>query len=1557
MAYVEQNLQRYDIFGVVETHLQQSEIPQQRSHLKRMGLNSAFTAAQPYKKIQKAGGATIFSKQRLAMIDKVSSNSPLLDGTSPWDWTAVSVPFAGIDVVFVTAYMISSLGCKGDNLTKLFQLSGWLSMITAPWLVLGDWNSPPEHLAKSGVLQNLNCHIIRPHQVDITCNVGPGALLDYGIMSTSLQWITGSLHPVICPWKTHLGLTIGIHRDPPQVNIRTLSGPNDFALPRLTSRLRTKLTHLMQISCTWKQAEIQADAYAAQNPCAPTHFTRRSIAYKLTNEQATSMGHTYMQWLTTMEIYLAANFSTMGLPHHDVSAYVGRGRGPVFTIIPLTDLKRYQHKWTDKKLDILSRIHTNLSFIYTLRFRRHGHQQRCNAIQQLLRLLDTFPGIESGEDCDLFEEHQALATLRGIRDADDNAVRAVTGYVAQRLKQQQASAYRDARASFADWAAAGQNDSRLFRWLKDDPNQPVLAQQLVHCGHVSAQPLVMMKARANTWMKLWGRDDSRAADVIHEMVQLRTRIESQAHVDSCTVDFSIEHLDTLLDTFDDGTATGADRTRPAHYKFLPRVAKEQLLRMFSAWHRRLAFPWQLLLNIIAMLPKPSGTGERPICLEPFLVRLFMKFFKKYGSGWAETHHGFWDDAIAGSSALKAALFRAVDNEAAHRSGFVVAEGLWDVDKFYDSFDLSVLIQKATNDVCCNWSDVEDASIDDCYDLRLLHMCGITYLASRVIRVADCYGEPLAPSASILQGGGQANNMAKIILHGLLRRWHESYRPSTLRQYVDDLTQRTVGTASFVLQHFPRGASALIAGMTDLRFNMSTKSSLVVSDRETGRRLSNAMSSQGAQISWMPMARDLGVGNAGGAKRTTKIFNSRMANATPRFHKARNLAKRGVRTCSLINASAMRKATWSHQVFGVCPSLLRRLRASAARALPEYRNGACTTTILAIAMDRQDPAISLRLEIIDSWLDLWKSHPQRRSIWKKSWESAYTALLKLRPKARWRLVTGGISALICTLLDMAWDPKSADRWTSDDGVIWGLTGEPCDEVTMHCEIEKSIRRQLWKKAALHHNGQGLDIGVYLAPLTSYVRFLRKAGKHLEASILTIAASAGLWTNLRCYEAGYISTGKPVCELCGAFPPDEFHRIWECIGHQHDPIWDKTKHLARVANRDRAALWTRGLIPHDWFDDFTPAPDHAFLHWHGALADIELPIDLSQFRGHWYSDASGGKNTEIPILRRVAWGVALVEDDAHHFAYQGAFAALLTGTNQTVNRGELMPVIWMATNTVGDLQLHSDSSYVVSGLNKAKHLFPRGKNADLWSRLGCALQTRKGNFNVVKVAAHTTVEQVEANQIDIQHFIGNGYADAIAGRCAELGQVPDMEASLYNIRIAQCRLIHQRIIVANRSVITQSLTRERIERPSLTVSSPTLKDIILQVSVHPLTFAEHRVSCKECCQSSPLESAEAWVKAPCKKFELSSGGFQVVGRDAGVFAGTAAIHASHNLMARKGVYFCTVCGCYASSSANSKSGAKSLRQACTNQRGRAGNYVISRMAKNLPPRPDMRWPHDI
>ena len=65
-----------------------------------------------------------------------------------------------------------------------------------------------------------------------------------------------------------------------------------------------------------------------------------------------------------------------------------------------------------------------------------------------------------------------------------------------------------------------------------------------------------------------------------------------------------------------------------------------------------------------------------------------------GGKWETRKAGFWDKAVAGSSALQAGLARAFNHEIHHHLGLTTGSIFYDMETFYDTLDPTKVVEQA-----------------------------------------------------------------------------------------------------------------------------------------------------------------------------------------------------------------------------------------------------------------------------------------------------------------------------------------------------------------------------------------------------------------------------------------------------------------------------------------------------------------------------------------------------------------------------------------------------------------------------------------------------------------------------------------------------------------------------------------------------------------------------------------------------------------------------------------------------------------------------------------------
>eukprot|EP00959_Pyramimonas_sp_CCMP1952_P198366 4149319-Pyramimonas_sp.AAC.1 len=70
--------------------------------------------------------------------------------------------------------------------------------------------------------------------------------------------------------------------------------------------------------------------------------------------------------------------------------------------------------------------------------------------------------------------------------------------------------------------------------------------------------------------------------------------------------------------------------------------------------------------------------------------------------------------------------------------------------------------------------------------------------------------------------------------------------------------------------------------------------------------------------------------------------------------------------------------------------------------------------------------------VKEWFYFWARHSELRDRVRLGWRAVFKRLLYLRPRARWKCVTGPMGAVILALRDIGWIPRAPDVWIGDEG---------------------------------------------------------------------------------------------------------------------------------------------------------------------------------------------------------------------------------------------------------------------------------------------------------------------------------------------------------------------------------------------------------------------------------------------------------------------------------------------------------------------------------------------
>ena len=132
-------------------------------------------------------------------------------------------------------------------------------------------------------------------------------------------------------------------------------------------------------------------------------------------------------------------------------------------------------------------------------------------------------------------------------------------------------------------------------------------------------------------------------------------------------------------------------------------------------------------------------------------------------------------------------------------------------------------------------------------------------------------------------------------------------------------------------------------------------------------------------------------------------------------------------------------------------------------------------------------------------------------------------------ARWRMAFGPVASLILVLRDRGWSPLCSTKWRDPNGLHWCMVQDALDLKSCAHAVRETLNRDVWRQAASHHLGAGLEEGADLTVPRRLLRGLLRRGDEARAGLLRAVLCGGLWPRERSFTLGYGSSDK--CPLCG------------------------------------------------------------------------------------------------------------------------------------------------------------------------------------------------------------------------------------------------------------------------------------------------------------------------------------------------------------------------------------------------------------------------------------------
>ena len=219
---------------------------------------------------------------------------------------------------------------------------------------------------------------------------------------------------------------------------------------------------------------------------------------------------------------------------------------------------------------------------------------------------------------------------------------------------------------------------------------------------------------------------------------------------------------------------------------------------------------------------------RSIGIPSIIHAIWQKCRASLVSQWRlKVSHRF-DSAASGSSASFASFARSACAEVWSASGCSVAMIAWDVDSFFDSISVDLLVKEV---------------MYYGYHIGLLYMSLLIHLAPRVM---DFGGEqfhiPIRLAVGILAGLFDSIALAQGFLHRIIARLQSSFPSVQLRSHVDDVCQlSSVGSPHALRVNIVPAAVQLVNGLRDLGLSISSKSVVVASNSSLSKSIASRVS--------------------------------------------------------------------------------------------------------------------------------------------------------------------------------------------------------------------------------------------------------------------------------------------------------------------------------------------------------------------------------------------------------------------------------------------------------------------------------------------------------------------------------------------------------------------------------------------------------------------------------------------------------------------------------------------------------------------------------------------
>ena len=498
------------------------------------------------------------------------------------------------------------------------------------------------------------------------------------------------------------------------------------------------------------------------------------------------------------------------------------------------------------------------------------------------------------------------------------------------------------------------------------------------------------------------------------------------------------------------------------------------------------------------------------------------------------------------------------------------------------------------------------------------------------------------------------------------------------------------------------------------------------------------------------ARNVGADVSGRGGRRTSIAAARAALAAARSQRLAKLRRSGARTQRVVAASHNAAATWGSSVNGVAPAVLRRLRASAARAFVRLSRGqSASKAMCAVGGAALNPAARINAAPIVEWATaVWTGFP-KRSVLRQALAGAQKALAAKGGAWTWSKATTAAHGFLLTLDRVGWAAASERCLRTACGATVDMLRLPPAAIQRLVHEASSS----WEQRDSVGGGATDVISWYpLKRLGFGLRQVAWSARHRAAFVKNISGTP--WPGL---EKGSGGQSDFRCLFCGE-EGDGFHLAYLCQHFAEHRAQQTSAALRRAAGKvadqpDVRRSFARGALPRG-----TALAPEAKGGADAAISWVNQPASGIMSSAIFTDGAVYGVAAGLP---RAGYSMVMVDDTVELLAAcYGPLPADLC-PSQTIADAEDFALAALATCAVAPMRIYTDRADTVKVAGGAEAAATKAScaRAHLWSRFFAAFGGDT-DVQVIKTLAHASAGDVAAGRSTAWERRGNDHADRLA-----------------------------------------------------------------------------------------------------------------------------------------------------------------------------------------------------